>query len=163
MRDQRFKAVHRGGLLDLQQHRLLADWAADCAEHVLPVFMKLYPQDDRPQKAIEVGRAWARGEVSVGQARMASVAAHAAARAVPNVAAVAAARSAGQAVATAHIADHSLGAAFYAIKAVQAASAGDVAAMNQERIWQQKRLPKAIAALVLSAKEARKLRLLRIE
>lgn len=86
------------------------------------MFTRLYPPDDRPQRAIKTGRAWARGEVSVGQARVASVAAHTAARA------------AGQAVATAYMADHSLGAAIYAIKAVQAASA-DVAAMNQERIW----------------------------
>ncbi|MBO1437921.1 putative immunity protein [Meiothermus sp. CFH 77666] len=163
MRDPRFKAVHRGGLLDLDRHRLLAAWAADCAEHVLPMFTRLYPQDDRPQKAIEMGRAWARGEVSVGQARAASVAAHTAARAALHEAAIAAARAAGQAVATAHMADHSLGAAIYAIKAVQAASAGDVAAMNQERIWQRKRLPKAIEGLVLSAMEAEKLRLLGVE
>ncbi len=82
------------------------------------MFTRLYPQDDRPQKAIEMGRAWARGEVSVGQARAASVAAHTVARAALHEAAIAAARSAGQAVATAHMADHSLGAAIYAVKAV---------------------------------------------
>ncbi len=36
-RDRHFVALHRGGSLDLASHRLLASWAADCAEHVLPL------------------------------------------------------------------------------------------------------------------------------
>jgi hypothetical protein len=51
----------------------------------------------------------------------ASVAAHAAARQVKDKAAIAAARAAGQAVATAHFADHSMGALLYALKALEAA------------------------------------------
>ena len=61
MRDKLFVAVHRGGPLDLQRHRLLATWAADCAEHVLPLFEN-DGSDDRPRKAIEVIRAWVAGE-----------------------------------------------------------------------------------------------------
>ena len=79
MRDNRFKAAHRGGPLDIHRHRLLAAWAADCAEHVLPLFGEKYPQDDRPRRAIETSRAWARGEATVGVARAAALAAHAAA------------------------------------------------------------------------------------
>ena len=73
-RDPRFVAVHRGGLLDVARHRLLASWAADCAEHVLPLFERKHPQDDRPRKAIEAARAYARGEMRVGAARQASLA-----------------------------------------------------------------------------------------
>jgi hypothetical protein len=50
----------------------------------------------------------------------ASLAAHAAARQVREKAAIAAARAAGQAVATAHAADHSMGALLYAMKALEA-------------------------------------------
>jgi hypothetical protein len=50
----------------------------------------------------------------------ASLAAHAAARQVKDKAAIAAARAAGQAVATAHCADHSMGALLYALKALEA-------------------------------------------
>lgn len=119
MRDRRFVAVHRGGPLDREKHRLLAAWAADCAEHVLALFEKCSP-DERPRRAIAIGRAWAGGEVKTGAAMKASLAAHAAARQVKDEAAIAAARAAGQAVATAHSADHSMGALIYSMKALEA-------------------------------------------
>jgi hypothetical protein len=93
-----------------QDHRSLVLWAAAGAEHVLPCFEKNYPQDDRPRKAIEAGRAWARGEIKCGAAREAV---HFAARA--------AARAAGHAAATAHMAGHARHAAAYATKAAAAA------------------------------------------
>lgn len=150
MRDQRFKAIHRGGLLDLHRHRLLAIWAADCAEHVLSLFSQRYPQDERPHRAIETARAWARGEVTIGEARAAAVAAHAAARDAQDDVAVAVARSSGHAAATAHMADHAPGAAAYAIKAVQAAANAQdsVMAAEGERTWQQERLPEEVCALM---------------
>ena len=37
MRDQRFVAVHRGGPLTLEHHRLLIHWAQKCVLHVLPL------------------------------------------------------------------------------------------------------------------------------
>ena len=150
-RDERFKAVQRGGSLDLPEHRLLATWAADCAERVLPLFSEQYPGDDRPRRAIEAARAWANGEVSVGEARAAAFEAHAAARDAADDAARAAARAAGQAAGTVHMADHATHAAAYAIKAVQAAGKGrvDAAAVDRERARQQERLPEEIRALVI--------------
>lgn len=71
MRDRRFVAAHRGGPLDITHH-LLAAWAADCAERVLSLFEEHSP-DDRPRRAI--ARAWARGEVPVGDAMKAALAA----------------------------------------------------------------------------------------
>lgn len=119
MRDRRFIAVHRGGLLDQDSHRLLASWAADCSESVLHLLERV-SDDDRPAAAIKTGRAWANGLVKTGDAMKASVAAHAAAREATDKAAIAAARSAAQAVATAHFADHSMGALLYALKALDA-------------------------------------------
>src|SRR6185312_1950811 len=101
MRDKRFVAIHRGGSLDLATHRLLASWAAKCAEHVLPLFNE-HSSDKRPWRAIQVARDWANGEAQAGEFRKAAVGAHAAARNATNKAAVAAARAAGHAVATAH-------------------------------------------------------------
>ena len=120
MRDQRFVAVHRGGPLDRESHVVLARWAADCAERVLHLFTR-HSNDRRPQAALDVARQWANGEVKTGVAMKASLAAHAAARSVSDKAAIAAARAAGQAVATAHFADHSMGALLYALKAREAA------------------------------------------
>lgn len=104
----------------VQEKRSLALWAADCARHILPYFEKEYPKDDRPRKAIEVLRKWIRtGEFKMAEIRGASLAAHAAARKTKkNNAACFAARAAGQAVATAHVAQHAFGAAYYALKAV---------------------------------------------
>lgn len=152
MRDQRFIAVHRGGPLNLHRHRLLAAWAADCAEHVLSLFSNQYPADARPEQAIAAARAWSRGEITVGAARAASVAAHAAAREAAVAAACAVARAAGHAVATAHMADHAPGAAIYALKAVKAAAdeQSEATAVAQERRWQEERLPAEIRELVVS-------------
>ena len=157
MRDQRFVAVHRGGSLDLTRHRLLASWAADCAEHVLPLFTAKYPEDDRPRRAIETAQAWSRGEASVGETREAAFAAHAAARSVSDAAAREVARAAGHAVATAHMADHELGAAAYAIKAVRLAAPEPdaMAAGERECRWQREQLPEAVRELVLSDEDLR--------
>ena len=156
-RDSRFVAIHRGGLLDEARHRLLASWAANCAEHVLPLFTARYPGDDRPRQAIETARAWSRGEASIYEARETAFAAHAAARSASDAAAREVARAAGHAVATAHMADHELGAAFFAIKAVRLASPASEARMAGEREcrWQREQLPEAIRELVLSDEERR--------
>lgn len=115
MRDRRFIAVHRGGLLSKDDHRALAAWAADVAETLLPHFEQ-DSTDHRPRMAIETARAWSRGEVTVGAAQKASIAAHAAAREASHAPAIAAARAAGHAVATAHMADHALGSLIYGAK-----------------------------------------------
>ena len=151
-RDPRFVTVRRGGTLEDEQHRLLAAWAADCAEHVLPLFSAEHPDDVRPHHAIEQARAWSRGEISMQQAREAAYAAHDAARATTGGAAREVARAAGHAVATAHMGDHELGAAAYAIRAVRAAAPAakrDQAGATECR-WQRERLPEAIRDLVLS-------------
>ena len=123
--------------------KTLAQWGADCAEHVLHLFEIHHPEDGRPRQAIATARAWARGEVKMMVARGASVKTHAAAREASDPAAVAVARAAGHAVATAHSIRHARGAAAYAIVAVVATTAESVreAAVAAEREWQLARLP----------------------
>ena len=156
-RDPRFVAMHRGGLLDQATHRLLAVWAADCAEHVLPLFVAKFPNDHRPALGMEAALAWSRGEATVNDARKAAFAAHAAARDATDPAACEAARACGHAAATAHMADHELAAAFYAIRAVGLASPNSEsqAACERECRRQRERLPNAIRELVLSDQEQR--------
>lgn len=150
-RDRRFVAEHRGGPLSKHDHQLMALWAAECAEHVHSVLWK-DDKDQRPFDAIKKARAWARGEISVGEARKAAVESHAAAREAKDAAAIAVARAAGHAVATAHCADHCLGAAMYALKAAQQGGID----REQERQWQDQQLPAPIGALILSARASRK-------
>lgn len=128
-----------------RDQRLLAIWAADCAEHVLPFFEQAYPSDDRPRKAIETCRKWVRtGVFKMSEIRGASLAAHAAARGSKEESEVAcfAARAAGQAVATAHVPQHAFGAAYYALKAVAASDPVNAEEkIAEERDWITQRLP----------------------
>ncbi len=71
VRDPRFVTIRRGGTLTDADHRLLALWAASCAEHILGLFESAQPGDPRPRHAIEHARAWVRGEVKMMQARAA--------------------------------------------------------------------------------------------
>ncbi len=155
-RDPRFITVRRGGTLQDSDHHLLAVWAADCAQHVLHLFEDMQPNDDRPRRAIELARAWARGEITMSQARAAGGHAMAAAR-VLSGAAREAAYAAGQAAVVAHVAAHELGAAAYAIKATRAAvveSERDKAG-RLECQWQREQLPDAIRDLVLDDQRLR--------
>jgi len=79
-RDSRFITTCRGGILDDQSHRKLGLWASDCAEHVLHLSHNKYPDDKRPQYAIEETRSRARSEITMTQAREAAYAAHDVAR-----------------------------------------------------------------------------------
>ena len=155
-RDPRFVTIRRGGTLTDADHRLLALWAAACAEHVLDRFESAQPEDPRPRQAIEQARAWVRGEIAMSQARTAAGHANAAARDLRG-AARHAAYAAAQAAAVAHVAAHELGAAAYAIKAARAAApAGEgERAGRRECRWQRAQLPAAIRALVLDDQRLR--------
>jgi hypothetical protein len=137
-------------------HRLLARWAASCAEHVLHLFEAQRPSDRRPREAIEGVRAWTRGELRMMQARAGAGHAMGAARdlrGAPRHAAYAA----GQAAAVAHVAAHELGAAAYAIKAVRAAAqrGHEDHAGRLECAWQREQLPDPIRELVLDDQRLR--------
>ncbi|MEO8511865.1 MAG: putative immunity protein [Chloroflexota bacterium] len=156
IRDPRFITVRRGGSLRDDDHHLLAVWAADCAQHVLHHFEQARPEDERPRRAIELGRAWARGEVTMTQARTAAGHANAAARDLRGPARHAA-YAAGQAAAVGHVAAHELGAAAYAIRAARAvAPEGESESAGRlECRWQRDQLPEAIRELVLDDQRLR--------
>jgi hypothetical protein len=115
--------------------RIVAVWAADCAERVLTLFEAQAPSDSRPREAIGRLRAFARGELGVGEARRRFVA-HAAAREVSAPAAAAAARAAAQAASIPHMGAHALGAAAYAAKAAGLAAPDRPDAVAEEVRWQ---------------------------
>jgi hypothetical protein len=155
-RDPRLITVRRGGTLTDADHRLLALWAAACAEHVLHLFESERPDDLRPRAAIEAARAWTRGELKMMEAR--ALGGHAMGAARPlNGAARNAAYAAGQAGVVAHVAAHDLGAAAYAIKAVRdAAPPGEaIEAGRRECQWQREQLPEPVRELVLDDQRIR--------
>jgi hypothetical protein len=154
--DPRFITIRRGGTLTDSDHRLMALWAAACAEHVLHFFESVQPSDPRPRQAIEQTRAWACGEIKMSQSRDSAGHAQAAARELSG-AARHAAFAAGQAAAVAHVAAHELGAAAYAIKAALAAAPGHEgeSAGRLECRWQREQLPDPIRELVLEDQRLR--------
>ena len=149
-RDPRLTTIRRGGTLTDDDHRLLAEWALQCTEHVLHLFELERPDDQRPREAMDVGRAWIRGEVPMKTAHQTAFSTNAAARGLSDPAKFAA-LSAGQSVAVAHVAAHDLGAAAYAIRAVMASVPPDEreAARIRERDWQREQIPPGLRELVL--------------
>jgi hypothetical protein len=140
-------AKHKGEFLELVKkidHKILAIWAIDCAERVLPYFEEKYPEDHRPREAIETLQAWIdTGAFKMTVIRKASLTSHAAAREVgEDNAARSAAHAAGQAVATAHVPTHSIGAAIYALQAIHRVSdsADADSDVAKEREWQYQHL-----------------------
>jgi len=129
-------------------HRMVASWAADCAERVLPLFESESPADSRPRDAIARTRAFARGELdAAGEIRRRFVAGRAA-RDVTTPPAIAAARAAAQAAGVAHMGAHALGAAAYAATAVGLSRPDQVNAAHEEIRWQLEKLsPEARTAL----------------
>jgi hypothetical protein len=146
MRDRRFIAVHRGGPLKKEQHIQLMLWGVKCAENVLPLFSGA--GNRRLLSVLSTARAWADGDASVGDCRKAAVEAIVVANNASDPVSVAIARAAGHAAATAHMADHSLGGALYALKAVKLAGG----LVDEERKWQNDRIPDEIKELVLSSR-----------
>ncbi len=130
------------------ERRIVAVWAADCAEHVLPLFETEAPGDDRARDAIARTRVFARGELTAaGEIRRRFVAGRAAST-ERTAAGRAAARAAAQAAGVAHMGAHALGAAAFAAMAAGLARPDEPDARETEVRWQLEALrPEAAAAL----------------
>ncbi len=124
--------------------KILALWAAYCAEHVLSYFEEKHPDDKRPRRAIETLRTWINtGVFKMAVIRKASLDSHISARYAREngeEAACFAAHAAGQAVGTAHVPTHALGSSIYGIRAAAAYYGSVEAGLINERNWQLQRL-----------------------
>jgi hypothetical protein len=144
MRDQRIIAEHRGGLMTKEQQRQLMLWAIGCVERVMA--LADVSQELSLRDILNTGKKWAHRTATVGDCREASVRAHALARKSDFHTGEAVARATGHAVATAHMADHSTGAALYALKAIHLAGKSPEA----EREWQNNQIPPETKELIES-------------
>lgn len=114
-------------------------WAIECAERVIHHFERSNPKDSRPREALQIARRWLSEEVVFKEIRKSALDAHAAARGAEDLAAIYVARSCAHAVATAHVITHAVGAALYALKAVEQL---DPNLVEEELFWQLRRLEK---------------------
>ncbi len=89
--------------LTMQELRVVALYAAESAEVVLPLFEEVAADDPRPRAAIEAALKFAHGAGRMKLQRVTAAAAHQAAREVSDEAAQHAARAAGDAAAAAYL------------------------------------------------------------
>lgn len=116
--------------------RLVAAFAADCAERVLGLFEADVPGDDRPRAAIARARAYAQGELDTAEEIRRRFVGGVPVDEVKLPAALAAARAAGQAVAVCHMGAHALGAGAYAVRAACLADPDRPHVADAEIRWQ---------------------------
>ena len=108
-------------MIETQSKTTLAHWGIDYArEHMMPIYDKAYPGDERPQNALDAADEWLAGKVKLPYVKNIILnECHAAAReAEGSPAAQGAARTCGQAAATIHTPTHSLGLALYGALAI---------------------------------------------
>jgi hypothetical protein len=142
--------------LSTQDLRVVARYAAECAQEALSIFEESHPDDRRPRVAIESAWIFVEGAKRTKLQRMNSLAAHKAAREATTEAAQNAARAAGHAAAAAYLhplakstqVGHILGAAACAARAAELAADGDPS-VGAERIEQarQRATPALVAVL----------------
>jgi hypothetical protein len=100
-------------------HRTLILWGFDCADRFLTIFKDFYPDDNRPQIAVEVASKWSKGEIKMPTARSAILSCHQAANeSNDNLVAQAAARAVGHAASIVHVQTHAFGLVIYGLTAL---------------------------------------------
>lgn len=142
-------------VIETQSKTTLAIWAVDYAERIiLPLWSKHYPDDLRPQNALNAARAWLSGAIKLPQAKTAILTCHAAAReADDNPVAQAAARTIGQSASTIHSARHCIGLALYGALAVAYDTLGTSAPWEQLERCAAEECDRMLAALYAVAVE----------
>ena len=126
--------------------RLVAGWAADCAERVLGLFETEAPGDGRPRALIARARAFAQGELRTAEEVRRRFVGGVGVGEVDAPAAAAAARAAGQAVGVCHMGAHALGAAAYAARAAALANPDRSEGVDDEIRWQLEHMSAEVRA-----------------
>lgn len=143
--------------LRIESLRVIAGWAAECAERALSVYERHPDSDSRPRAAIEGIREFAGGGRRAARLRSLALGAHAAAREVGDPAAAAAARAAGAAAASAythpladvHQTKHVVGSAAYAALALELDHGGDPSIGDGEVRWAIEHAPSEAREVLL--------------
>jgi hypothetical protein len=144
MRDKSWVLEHRGGSLNVERQKQLMKWSIDCVNHLLPLLNNNI--NEKIINAINIGNNWVIGKANTGDAIKISREIIKYVRTLNNELEILLTRAAGHAVATAHMADHSMGSVYYGIKAIKL-NGGSI---DSEIKWQIERLPNDISELVIN-------------
>lgn len=123
-------------LYDSTSQVTLAQWAIECAKHVLPFADDEAIDMSNVYNGILVNQRWQVGGASVHEVRQAGFKIHACARQCQNEITKNAIRTSGQAVAVGHMREHAMVCSDYAIKTVQFVSSDSIEKITEERQWQ---------------------------
>ena len=144
MRDKKWMLEHRGGYLKIEQQKQLMKWAIDCVTHLLPLLNNNV--NEKIINAIHTGNNWIIGKTKTGDAINVSHEVIKYTKTLDNELEIAITRAAGHAVATAHMADHSMGTVYYGLKAIKISGG----LIDSELNWQIEQIPGAIKGLVIT-------------
>ncbi len=123
-------------LYELTNQINLANWAIECAKHILPFIESEKIDMSSIDNGFEMNELWQKGIASVYDIRQAGFKIHEFARLCKSEIAKNAIRTAGHAVGVGHMKEHAMVCADYAIKTVQLAFPDQIDKISLERKWQ---------------------------
>ena len=101
-----------------QNHKVMVLWAFDFAAETIAELAKKYPDEKRPQEALEASRDWASGKIKMRLAQQKILSCHAFAKEIDCRQDIAMCHAVGQACAVVHTAGHALGYPIYELTAL---------------------------------------------
>jgi hypothetical protein len=151
MRNKKWILEHRGGYLNKEQQKQLLKWAINCVNHLLPLLNNNI--NEKIIDAINIGNNWIIEKAKTIDAINKSREIIKYVKTLNNELEIAITRAAGHAVATAHMADHSMGTVYYGLKAIKITGGSIESEIN----WQIKHIPNEIKELVLEGLKDKKI------
>jgi hypothetical protein len=151
MRDKNWILEHRGGNLKIEQQKQLMKWALDCVKHLLPLLNNNI--NEKIIEALNIGNNWINGSAKTGDAIKISREIIKYIKTLDNKLEILITRAAGHAVATAHMADHSMGPVYYGIKAIKIVEGS----IEKELEWQIKNIPNGLKEKILEGLKNKKI------
>jgi hypothetical protein len=134
--------------LPVDARRSLLRWAISCVERVLDLYHDRVPGDDRLDRAIAVGRAFARNEARVPEVREAVQHCTSAARGAGDPIGIQVALACRAALATAIVGERARDVPRHVITAVRLAHPDDPPRAREEAAWQLRALPTRLRPVV---------------
>lgn len=105
-------------LFEEQNHRVMVLWAFDFADETIQKLQEKYPNENRPQQALEAAQDWAAGKIKMRLAQQKILACHAFAKDIECKEDIAMCHAIGQACAVVHTAGHAIGYPIYDLTSI---------------------------------------------
>lgn len=105
-------------LFQEQNHRVMALWAFDFAAETIEKLREKYPDEKRPQEALEAAKEWAAGKIKMRLAQQKILSCHAFAKEIDCKEDIAMCHAIGQACAVVHTVGHAIGYPIYDLTSI---------------------------------------------